>query len=161
MKTLVLLRHAKSSWALNVDDRHRPLTEKGIRRIKKVTLECPDVFSGACTIFSSPANRAFHTASIMMYSLQLNFNKLNLVEDLYTFEVSKLVYFIQNLSDSLNSVVCVGHNPAFTQAIEYLSGSDFAHLPTSGWAQLTFSQNSWTAISKGTLKVGIPKKLLK
>jgi phosphohistidine phosphatase len=160
MKELVLLRHAKSSWELNVADRHRPLTEKGIQRIQKMALATPEVFSNAEIIYTSPANRACHTASIMVHSLDLPFEKVVLAEELYTFEASKLVYFIKNISDAYKHVVCVGHNPAFTQAVEYLSGSQFDHLPTAAWAKLKFTQNNWKDISNGTLSLGMPKELL-
>jgi phosphohistidine phosphatase len=160
MKELVLLRHAKSSWELNMADRHRPLTEKGMQRIQKMALATPEVFSNAEIIYTSPANRACHTASIMVHSLDLPFEKVVLAEELYTFEASKLVYFIKSISDAYQRVVCVGHNPAFTQTIEYLSGSSFQHLPTAAWAQLKFTQINWKDISNGTLSLGIPKELL-
>jgi len=160
MKELVLLRHAKSSWELNVADRHRPLTEKGMQRIQKMALAKPEVFSDAEIIYTSPANRACHTASIMVHSLDLPFEKVVLAEELYTFEVSKLLYFIQTITDTYQRIVCVGHNPAFMQAVEYLSGSQFDHLPTAAWAKLKFTQNNWKDISNGTLSLGMPKKIV-
>ena len=76
MKRLVLLRHAKSSWDLNVSDKDRPLTEKGINCITMISVNSSNVLSGADLIFSSPANRALHTACIMINTLGLSFNKL-------------------------------------------------------------------------------------
>ena len=140
MKRLVLLRHAKSSWDFNVSDKDRPLTEKGINRITMISVNSSNVLSGADLIFSSPANRALHTACIMINSLGLSFNKIVLKKELYTFELSKLLDFIFNISDDYNSVICVGHNPAFSEAISHLSKTDFIHLPTSAWAELNFSQ---------------------
>jgi phosphohistidine phosphatase len=161
MKELILLRHAKSSWQLNVADRHRPLTEKGMLRIQNMTLASSEVFSNAEIIFTSPANRACHTASIMAHSLNIPFEKVVLVEDLYTFEASKLIHYIRNISDIYHCVVCVGHNPAFTNAIEYFSGSDFNHLPTAAWAHLKFTQNKWATVGRGALSIGMPKERLK
>ena len=99
MKRLVLLRHAKSSWDFNVSDKDRPLTEKGINRITMISVNSSNVLSGADLIFSSPANRALHTACIMINSLGLSFNKIVLKKELYTFELSKLLDFIFNISD--------------------------------------------------------------
>ena len=161
MKKLILLRHAKSSWDLNVSDKDRPLTEKGINRIKMISTHCSNILSSADLIFTSPANRATHTSCIMISSLGLGFDKIVLKKELYTFELSKLLDFIFNISDNYNSVVCVGHNPAFTEAISYLSKTDFLHLPTSAWAQLTFSQTKWKNISNGKLKLGMPKEILR
>lgn len=161
MKRLVLLRHAKSSWDFNVSDKDRPLTEKGVNRITMISVNSSNVLSGADLIFSSPANRALHTACIMMNSLGLSFTKIVLKKELYTFELSKLLDFIYNISDDYNSVICVGHNPAFTEAISHLSKTDFIHLPTSAWAELNFSQTKWKNISDGKLKLGMPKEILK
>ena len=161
MKRLVLLRHAKSSWDFNVSDKDRPLTEKGVNRITMISVNSSNVLSGADLIFSSPANRAIHTACIMINSLGLSFNKIVLKKELYTFELSKLLDFIFNISDDYNSVICVGHNPAFTEAISHLSKTDFIHLPTSAWAELNFSQKKWKNISDGKLKLGLPKKILR
>ena len=161
MKKLILLRHAKSSWDLNVSDKDRPLTEKGINRIKMISAHSSNILSSADLIFTSPANRATHTSCIMISSLGLGFDKIVLKKELYTFELSKLLDFIFNISDDYNSVICVGHNPAFTEAISYLSKTDFLHLPTSAWAQLIFSQTKWKNISNGKLKLGMPKEILR
>lgn len=161
MKKIILLRHAKSSWDLNVSDKERPLTEKGINRIKMISARSSNILSSADLIFSSPANRAIHTACIMISSLGLSFDKIILKKELYTFELSKLLDFIFNISEDYNSVICVGHNPAFTEAISYLSETDFLHLPTSAWAQLIFSQTKWKNISNGKLKLGMPKEILR
>ena len=161
MKELILLRHAKSSWELNVEDRHRTLTKKGMMRISKMALHHSEVFSQAEIIFTSPANRACHTASILVHEVNISFQKLKIVEDLYTFEAAKLIHFIKNISDCYQRVICVGHNPAFTQAITYFSNQDFDHLPTAGCAQLKFEQHQWKAIKAGALTLGIPKQILK
>ena len=161
MKKLILLRHAKSSWDLNVSDKDRPLSEKGINRIKMIYTHSSNILSSADLIFTSPAIRAIHTSCIMISSLGLGFDKIVLKKELYTFELSKLLDFIFNISEDYNSVICVGHNPAFTEAISYLSKTDFLHLPTSAWAQLIFSQTKWKNISNGKLKLGMPKEILR
>ena len=78
MKTLVVLRHAKSSWDYPVDDIDRPLSFNGIRRIKKMVNNNKYIFTKTDLIYSSPANRASHTALIFTYvdslSLQLQFS---------------------------------------------------------------------------------------
>ena len=76
MKKLILLRHAKSSWDLNVSDKDRPLTEKGINRIKMISAHSSNILSSADLIFTSPANRATHTSCIMISSLGLGFDKI-------------------------------------------------------------------------------------
>ena len=91
----------------------------------------------------------------------MSFSNLYVEKDLYTFESSKLIKFIRDIPNSFSKVICVGHNPAFTNAANLLSNSNIENLPTSSWAEITFSQSSWTNISKGVLKLGIPKIILK
>ena len=161
MKKLILFRHAKSSWSHDVSDRDRPLTEKGIRKTEKISITSKNIFFNTEVFYSSPANRALHTASIIINQLNLSFRNLHVEEDLYTFESPKLIKFIRDIPNSFSNVICVGHNPAFTNVTNLLSDSNIEHLPTSSWAEITFSQNSWTDISKGVLKLGIPKIILK
>ena len=161
MKKLILFRHAKSSWSLDVSDRDRPLTEKGIRKTKKISIASQKIFFKTEIFYSSPANRALHTASIIINKLNLSFSNLYIEEDLYTFESSKLIKFIRDIPNSFSNVICVGHNPAFTNATNLLSDTKIEHLPTSSWVEITFSESSWTNISKGVLKLGIPKIILK
>tara|TARA_A100001011_G_scaffold398072_1_gene501236 strand:- start:5064 stop:5549 length:486 start_codon:yes stop_codon:yes gene_type:complete len=161
MKELVLIRHAKSSWELNVEDCNRPLTKKGIERIKKIVLSSPDVFSSTDVIYSSNANRATHTTLIMVNALSIPLDKVNITKELYTFEISKLAYFIKNIPNTFKRVICIGHNPAFTEAISYFSKDFLSHLPTSGWAKLEFKQSKWAEIADGNLTLGIPKQILK
>lgn len=161
MKKLILFRHAKSSWSHDVSDRDRPLTEKGIRKTEKISVTSKNIFFNTEVFYSSPANRALHTASIIINQLNLSFRNLYVEEDLYTFESSELIKFIRDIPNSFSNVICVGHNPAFTNVTNLLSDSNIEHLPTSSWAEITFSQNSWTDISKGVLKLGIPKIILK
>jgi len=161
MKKLILFRHAKSSWSHDVSDRDRPLTEKGIQKTEKISITSKNIFFNTEVFYSSPANRALHTASIIINQLNLSFKNLHVEEDLYTFESSKLIKFIRDIPNSFSNVICVGHNPAFTNVTNLLSNSNIEHLPTSSWAEITFSQSSWTDISKGVLKLGIPKIILK
>ena len=161
MKELILIRHAKSSWQHNVEDRDRPLTKKGMERIKKMILSNPEIFSSADIIYTSYANRATHTTLIMANSLLIPFEKVIITKQLYTFEITKLVYFVKNISDKYERVICVGHNPAFTKAISYFSSNFLDNLPTSGWAKLQFKQYKWANISDGNLTLGIPKQILK
>ena len=161
MKKLILFRHAKSSWSHDVSDRDRPLTEKGIRKTEKISITSKNIFFNTEVFYSSPANRALHTTTIIINQLNLSFSNLYIKKDLYTFESSKLIKFIRDIPNSFSNVICVGHNPAFTNVTNLLSDSNIENLPTSSWAEITFSQNSWTDISKGVLKLGIPKIILK
>lgn len=161
MKTIVFLRHAKSSWELNVADRNRPLSENGIDRIKKIAKQSSSIFEHAELFFTSPANRAFHTACILMHKLKIPFSKLQVTETLYTFDSNEVLDFINSLSDNLKFIVLIGHNPAFTYAASSLTTSYMEHLPTSAWVKIKFEQNLWKNIKDGKATFGFPKDILK
>ena len=76
MKELVILRHAKSNSEYLVDDIDRPLSPAGIERIKKISKKMLIFFKNTDVILSSPANRALHTAQLMMRQLNYNYDKL-------------------------------------------------------------------------------------
>ena len=156
-----MLRHAKSSWEYPVEDRNRPLTTKGMQRIVAVSEQSQKRFANCDVVFSSPANRALHTATLMMHTAGIPFEKLAVREDLYTFEVSKIIAFVRAIGNNFDSVICVGHNPAFTMACQMLGNSSCEHLPTAAWGHLVFKENDWQKIQMGTLKMGLPKTILK
>ena len=161
MKELILLRHAKSSWESLAEDRNRSLTEGGVNRIKRIAKASSELFKSYEVVFSSPANRAMHTACVMMCEVQMPFEYFNLREQLYTFKVSELINFIKSLPDNYSKVICVGHNHAFTYAVSTLSTTNLDHLPTAAWAQIQFEQNKWEHIKNGKAQIGLPKDILK
>ena len=161
MKQLLLLRHAKSSWESLAEDRNRSLTQGGVNRIKRIAKASYELFKSYEVVFSSPANRAMHTACVMMHEVQMPFEYFNLREQLYTFKVSELINFIKSLPDHYSKVICVGHNPAFTYAVSTLSTTNLDHLPTAAWAQIQFEQNKWEHIKNGMAQIGLPKDILK
>jgi phosphohistidine phosphatase len=161
MKQLLLLRHAKSSWESLAEDRNRSLTEGGVNRIKRMAKASSELFKSYEVVFSSPANRAMHTACVMMCEVQMPFEYFNLREQLYTFKVSELINFIKSLPDHYSKVICVGHNPAFTYAVSTLSTTNLDHLPTAAWAQIQFEQIKWEHIKNGKAQIGLPKDILK
>ncbi len=148
MKELILLRHAKSSWSYNTEDRNRPLSEKGIERIIDISKKDHDIFKDPDHIFSSPANRALHTACIMIHKSNISFNRLSIDEDLYNFNFEKITNYVYNLDDNFSKVILVGHNPAFTMAANNLGNLSLNNIPTACWVRIFFIESSWTEINK-------------
>ena len=160
MKELILLRHAKSSWDYAVSDRNRPLTEKGMKRITNMATASSSLFKKQEIIFSSPANRAMHTATLLIHTLGIAFEKLNIKEELYTFNTSNLLQLIHSIDDEFDKVICVGHNPAFSSAVSYLSDTTIGNLPTAAWAHIVFEQSEWSQVNAGSCNLGLPKEIL-
>ena len=159
MKEFILLRHAKSNRNYDVADIDRPLATNGILRISKVANQYKELFENVDCVFSSPANRALHTATIMMNELQMPFYKLNIDSALYTFDSDDIIDYVFALDDELDKVVLVGHNPAFTFTLNHFSNAGISHIRTAGLAKVSFDVNSWTDVNKGSFELGQPNNI--
>tara|TARA_B110000483_G_scaffold205182_1_gene248645 strand:+ start:94 stop:573 length:480 start_codon:yes stop_codon:yes gene_type:complete len=159
MKEFILLRHAKSNRNYDVSDIDRPLATTGMLRIYKVANQYKELFENVDCVFSSPANRALHTATIMMNELQMPFYKLNIDNALYTFDSDDIIDYIFAIDDELDKVVLVGHNPAFTFTLNHFSNAGISHIRTAGLAKVSFNVNSWTDVNKGSFELGQPNNI--
>ena len=147
MKTLVLLRHAKSSWEFPLDDLDRPLKPKGIDRIKRVSKEDKSIFNKSDIVITSPAIRALHTATILVKEIDLEFNKVIINKDLYTFSSKSLEIVLRTIPDKFDYVIFVGHNPAFTEIINKMTKRKIDNLPTASWAKIIFNEDNWSEVA--------------
>ena len=154
MKELVILRHAKSNNEYLVDDIDRPLSSTGIERIVKISKKKWIFFKNTDVIISSPANRALHTAQLMMRELNYNYDKLIIDRKLYTFYTNDLINYVHLLDNQWRKVILVGHNPAFTELINYFSIKKIMHLRTAGLAKITFESNDWGSLPQGEMILG-------
>ena len=160
MKTLIIVRHGKSSWEYSVSDKDRPLLQRGIFDAISVADVLNEQELSIDAIFSSPANRALHTAMIFLRQLYYPSDKFKVVNELYDFTGDTVLQFIKQLKDSLDTVVIFGHNHAFTHIANSLGNSYIDNVPTSGLVQLNFDVDSWASIEKGITKQTIfPKQL--
>ena len=160
MKNLFLMRHGKSSWELNVSDQDRALLQTGITDAQLVATEFAGKNLKIEYVYSSPANRAFHTSMIFLRTLNYPLKHFSVVSDLYDFSGEKVVDFIKNLDDSLDNVLIFGHNHAFTYITNTLGNKYIENVPTSGFVQLQFNENKWASISKGsTIQTIFPKQI--
>ena len=160
MKTLIIVRHGKSSWEYSVSDKDRPLLQRGIFDAISVADVLNEQELSIDAIFSSPANRALHTAMIFLRQLYYPSDKFKVVNELYDFTGDTVLQFIKQLKDNLDTVVIFGHNHAFTHIANSLGNSYIDNVPTSGLVQLNFDVDSWASIEKGITKQTIfPKQL--
>jgi phosphohistidine phosphatase len=148
MKTLLLLRHAKSSWKDNeARDFDRPLNQRGLkaapaigRLIRKRKLQ-PDL------VLSSPAERARQTTQLVIEAAGLK-TELRYDERIYEASVARLMGVVSELDDEAGMVMLVGHNPGFEELLEVLTGE--AHkMPTAALACLELNIEKWNKVRAG------------
>ncbi len=159
MKTLYIVRHAKSSWKyLSVKDHDRPLKERGINDAhlvskflsKKITR--PDVF------ISSSANRALQTGIIFCENFSYPMANLKISKQLYSFSDGYLIKTIRALDDSFNSAIIFSHDHGINTFVNKFGNKPIAHVPTCGVIGLEFNVKHWKNFKKGhTTLIEFPK----
>jgi phosphohistidine phosphatase len=160
MKQLILVRHGKSSWDLDVNDKDRPLKQRGIEDGHLVASAFKARKIHVDAIFSSPANRALHTCVIFLRELKFSYENFRLSNDLYEFSGEGVVQFVKGLDSSLNAVMVFGHNNAFTNVVNHWGNKTIDNVPTTGLVQLSFKTDSWASVDGGTTEsVIFPKQL--
>lgn len=158
MKTLILVRHGKSSWDYSVDDKDRPLQERGINDGHLVSKKFKSRDVAIDAVFSSPANRALHTCMIFLRQINIPFTKLQVTNDLYDFSGESVLKFVKKLDDRFDTVMIFGHNDAFTNVANSLGNSYIDSVPTTGLVQLDFEVKGWASVTKGTTTQTIFRK---
>jgi phosphohistidine phosphatase len=148
MKTLYLLRHAKSSWDdPNLADFDRPINQRGIAaahfmgELMAGNGQIPD------EIVSSPAKRAIQTATLLKESAGFN-TAIRLDERIYEASPHTLFQMISELHLNTASVLMIGHNPGFEGIVAYLTGK-MVPMPTAGLAVVRFDLEKWSDIEAG------------
>lgn len=160
MKTLILVRHGKSSWEYRVSDQDRPLQKRGINDAHLVSAEFKSLSRNIDSAYSSPANRALHTCMIFLRTFNYPLEKLKITDQLYDFSGEAVMSFIKQLDDNLNTVLIFGHNYALTNLVNHLGNKAIDNVPTSALVQISFDVTSWKEIKNGiTEHILIPKQL--
>jgi len=160
MKKLILVRHGKSSWEYQVDDKDRPLKERGISDAHRVANVLREKAITIDFCYSSPANRALHTCLIFLRTLRFDFTRFQITNDLYDFSGEAAFKFLKSLSDDFSTVMIFGHNYAFTTLVNMLGDDYLDNLPTSGMAILDLDIDHWKDVKKGrTITTVLPKEL--
>ncbi len=158
MKTVLLLRHAKSDWDHDeLADFDRPLAPRGQKDAPLMgrvlqKFECvPD------QIMSSPAERAKHTSQLVAKACAYS-GEIAWVDSFYGGGSEDLVGAIQRLPNSVERALLVGHNPALEETAAVLlagpeAGLDHSlslQIPTGGLVCLDFSIIEWSQLKPGS-----------
>ncbi|MGB5818314.1 MAG: histidine phosphatase family protein [Saonia sp.] len=160
MKTVILVRHGKSSWDYQVHDKDRPLKERGVMDGHLVASEFKSRNVEIDAVFSSPANRALHTCMIFLRVLNFPFSAFQITDALYDFSGESIFQFLRNLDNGLNTVLIFGHNYAFTNVANSYGNISIDNVPTSGLVYLSFNVDDWSSLRKGITKLTLfPKQL--
>ncbi|MCW8981370.1 MULTISPECIES: histidine phosphatase family protein [Altibacter] len=160
MKTLYMVRHAKSSWKYDVEDHKRPLKGRGKRDGELVSNTLKGQVDPPQKIVTSDANRALSTAHYFKDAFNIPDSKFVTNHSLYDFSGQNVMNIIKSLDNSLDRVMIVGHNHAFTSVANMLGNRYIDNVPTCGFVMIQFEENSWSDITTGkTIQTLFPRDL--
>ena len=144
MKTLLLIRHAKSSWdEPGISDFDRPLNERGkkdapimAKRVKEKAIELDH-------LISSPAKRAKKTAKYFAEEFGFKKEDIDLIEALYGATQTEFLQTVKDINDKYSTVALFSHNPGITEYANTLTSVRLDNMPTGSMFAVQADVNSW------------------
>lgn len=144
MKSLILVRHAKSDWGdLSLDDFDRPLNDRGKRDAPLMAQRLLDKKIKIDSFIASPAKRAAKTARI--FAEELKFKKDNIVykPELYLAGTEVFFSVVENADDKDDCIALFSHNNGITDFANKLANVRVDNIPTSGVFAIKIKSDSW------------------
>ncbi len=147
MKTLFLIRHAKSSRKERVVDFDRPLSGRGIADASHMGLRLKKTPVQFDAFYSSSARRGLDTAKLLAQSA--GFAPENIISDeaFYTFDETSLLRAVESIDESFSTVAVFCHNFAITDLANSLTGKTIGNVPTCGVVHIETDAELWANIS--------------
>lgn len=161
MKTLFIIRHAKSSWNFDLPDIDRPIGTRGRRDVVKIGKHLSLNEPTPQLILSSPASRALHTALFLADYWNYPEEDIQIHKGLYHSSAESTLQILSGLDDP-DSVAIFGHNPGFTELANNFLKEYLDNLPTCGVIRMELDIEKWSQISRAKLydhAMIFPKKL--
>ncbi len=150
MKTVYLVRHAKSSWDYHtLRDSERPLNDRGLRDAPFMAKLLRKKGVKPDAIISSPAVRALTTATFFKNELGIEGSDIIIKDEIYEAFSSTIVDLIQKLPDNLNTVMLFGHNPTFTSVANIFSEEYISNMPTCSIVRIDAAISNWSDFKEG------------
>ncbi len=150
MKTLFVLRHAKSSWDdPELKDFARPLAARGLEDIPLMASRFVARGLALDGIVSSPALRTQSTASLWAGQVGLDASCVTSNPELYFAGAPMLLRAASLFDDERDSVMLVGHNPAITDFVNDLASLEIENVPTCGLLHFELAIDHWQQIAPG------------
>jgi phosphohistidine phosphatase len=156
MKTLYVIRHAKSSWAEPVaNDFDRKLNDRGKRDAPQMGKRLKEKGVYPDLLLSSPAKRALSTANRIADVLKYSKDKIKTVSTLYHADEDTILSAVQDVKNKHDIVMLCGHNPGLTDFANAISSVEINidNIPTCGIVALSLPVDSWKEVSWKSAKL--------
>ena len=160
MKTLFIVRHAKSSWKYEgINDHDRPLKKRGINDAYLISKNMMSNFAKPDVFVTSSAIRALHTGLIFCDTFNYPLANLKINRSLYSFSDGYLIKTVKTLDDDYNSAIIFSHDHGINTFVNKYGNKLIQHVPTCGVIGLKLNIRHWKNLTKGkTIFFDFPKK---
>ncbi len=162
MKTLLIIRHAKSSWAdPGQTDIERPLNDRGKKDAPEMAKRLKDQKLKIDLFVSSPAKRAHKTAKFFAEEFGAAKDDILIVKELYEAAATTFYKVVANFKDKHNTIALFSHNPGITDFVNTLTNVQIDNMPTCAVFAVSIPGESWSAFKeaeKNFLFFDYPKK---
>ncbi len=150
MKTVYIVRHAKSDWGdPNVPDIERSLNQRGLEAAPMMGKRLKGYHIKPQLMLCSPAKRARTTAELLLPELGLTADEITTCDELYNAGLLELIKLIHKTDNHYESLMLFGHNPGFTQLANHLGDQHIGNMPTCSVYAIEFQVDDWHAVYKG------------
>jgi phosphohistidine phosphatase len=149
MKTLLLMRHAKSSWkGTSLPDHQRPLNKRGQQDAPRMGAFLQAQGLALDAILCSTAVRARQTAAgfLQRYTFE---GEVQYFDDLYGADPETIIALLKQLPESIEAVMVIGHNPGLDDFLEIVC-DECGHMPTACLVQITYPIERWSDLHPAT-----------
>jgi phosphohistidine phosphatase len=149
LKSLLLIRHAKSDWNdPSLDDFDRPLNERGKKDAPLMAQRLVDKKIKIDAILSSPAKRAAKTARVFAEALGKKKDSIIFEEKLYLASVDTFFKVISVVDNTNDCIAVFSHNNGLTDFANQLTDTRIDNIPTCGIFAIKIEGSSWEEIRK-------------
>lgn len=147
MKTLYLIRHAKSSWKdASLPDEKRPLNKRGKQNAPDMGKRLKEKRIVPSLLISSHARRAYDTARLMGEALGYSKKQIVVDERLYHASIPKFMEVIEEQDNQEDSLMLFSHNPGLTSLANTLCKVYVDNIVTAGIYAIQFETNDWADV---------------
>ena len=154
MRTLFLIRHAKSSWDHpGLRDFDRPLNERGLHEAPLMAQILVQEGLRPDLLVSSPAKRAWTTAQVFATAFEVREEAVRRALDIYEADPLDIIRLISALPDHASTVFMFGHNPTFTDVANIFAEKHIENVPTCGIVRIESEVDSWGAFDESNATV--------
>lgn len=150
MKTLLIIRHAKSSWdSTNTPDIDRPLNDRGKKDAPSMAKRLINAGIHIDRLVSSPARRARHTAELFARELKAKDTDIVILTELYHAQPNTFQQVVTQLDDDDNTVALFSHNPGITAFANTLTSVRIDNMPTCSIFAIKSGAATWSEFFNG------------